>query len=81
MKHSGGAPRLSPKSGGFQTPFTLGGHAIWERDIEPQIAGFPEALQAWYRDVNTETLMLNVQERCLRYERRALKKLLERLRQ
>jgi len=59
--------------------YLLGGHAIWERDIEPQIAGFPEALQAWYRGVNTETLMLNVQERCLRYERRALRGLLRRL--
>ena len=57
--------------------YLLGRHATWEPDIEPEIVEFPEALQAWYRSVNTEMLMLNVQERCLRYERRALKKLLE----
>lgn len=57
----------------------LGQHATWERDIEPRLEWFPAELQTWYRHVNMETVILNVQERCLRYERRALRKLLRSL--
>ena len=57
-----------------------GPHAIWERDIEPSLGGFPVELQAWYRRANVAAVVLNVQERCLRYERSALQRLLERLR-
>lgn len=59
----------------------LGGrHAVWKRDIEPSLASFPRELQAWYRKANVATVILNVQEQCLRYERSALQRLLERLR-
>lgn len=58
----------------------VGRHAIWERDIEPSLGGFPAELQAWYRRANVTSVVLNVQERCLRYERSALQRLLEWLR-
>lgn len=57
----------------------VGKHAIWERDIEPLLGGFPAELQAWYRRANVTAVILNVQERCLRYERLALRRLLDRL--
>jgi hypothetical protein len=60
--------------------YLTGRHAIWERDIEPSLGGFPEQLRAWYRRTNVASVILNVQERCLRYERSALQRLLEWLR-
>ena len=57
--------------------YLVGRHAIWERDIEPSLRGFPEELQAWYRKANGASVILNVHERCLRYERSALQRLLE----
>jgi hypothetical protein len=60
--------------------YLTGRHAIWERDIEPSLARFPVELQAWYRRANVASGILNVQERCLRYERSALQRLLEWLR-
>ncbi len=59
----------------------VGKHALWERDIEPALAGFPADMQAWYRRAHVAALILNVQERCLRYEAVALGKLLLRLRE
>jgi hypothetical protein len=59
----------------------VGKHALWERDIEPALDGFPADMQAWYRRTNVAALILNVQERCLRYEAVALGKLLLRLRE
>lgn len=60
--------------------YLAGRHAIWKRDIESALAGFPAELQAWYRKANVAGVILNVQERCLRYERSALQRLLEWLR-
>ena len=60
--------------------YLVGRHAIWERDIEPSLGSFPAGLQAWYRRTNVASVILNVQERCLRYERSALRRLLEWLR-
>ena len=57
--------------------YQAGRHAIWKRDIEPSLTGFPVELQAWYRRANVASAILNVQERCLRYERSALQRLLE----
>lgn len=59
----------------------LGWNATWERDVEPSLEMFPVELQTWYRRVNMAAAILNVQERCLRYERLALRKLLQRLRE
>ena len=56
--------------------YLAGRHAIWKRDIEPSLASFPAELQAWYRRANVASAILNVQERCLRYERSALQRLL-----
>ena len=61
--------------------YRLGWNAMWERDIEPSLGMFPVELQTWYRRANMAAAILNVQERCLRYERLALKRLLERLRE
>ena len=61
--------------------YTVGRHAIWERDILPSLDRFPAELRAWYRRANVASTILNVQERCLRYERVALQGLLERLRE
>jgi hypothetical protein len=61
--------------------YVLGWNATWERDVEPSLGMFPVELQTWYRRVNMAAAILNVQERCLRYERLALKKLLLRLRE
>ena len=60
--------------------YLVGRHAIWERDIQPSLDRFPAELQAWYRRANVASVILNVQERCLRYERSALQRLLEWLR-
>jgi hypothetical protein len=59
--------------------YLAGRHAIWERDIEPSLDRFPAELRAWYRRANVASVILNVQERCLRYERAALEELLGRL--
>ena len=69
------------QSVGLRWRYLLGWHATWERDIEPELGMFPVELQTWYRRVNMAAAILNVQERCLRYERLALKRLLERLRE
>ena len=61
--------------------YVLGWNATWERDIEPELGRFPVELQVWYHDVNRAALILNAEERCLRYERETLKKLLDRLQQ
>ena len=61
--------------------YLAGRHAIWERDILPSLDRFPAELRAWYRRANVASAILNVQERCLRYERVALQGLLERLRE
>ena len=72
--------RNGPESLMLRWRFSAGRHAIWGRDIEPMLAGFPMELQAWYRRANVASVILNVQERCLRYERSALQRLLEWLR-
>ncbi len=61
--------------------YLMGRHAIWGRDIEPSLESFPEEVQAWYRRANVASAILNVQERCLRYERVAMQRLLDRLRE
>ncbi len=72
--------RNGPESLMIRWRYMAGRHAIWERDIEPSLGGFPAELQAWYRKANVASVILNVQERCLRYERSALQRLLEWLR-
>ena len=72
--------RNRPESLMLRWRYLSGRHAIWGRDIEPSLGGFPEQLQAWYRKANVASVILNVQERCLRYERSALQRLLEWLR-
>ena len=72
--------RNGPGSLMIRWRYLTGRHAIWERDIEPSLGGFPAELQAWYRRTNVASVVLNVQERCLRYERSALQRLLEWLR-
>lgn len=72
--------RNGPDSLMIRWRYLTGRHAIWERDIEPSLGGFPAELQAWYRRTNVASVVLNVQERCLRYERSALQRLLEWLR-
>lgn len=72
--------RNGPESLMLRWRFSAGRHAIWERDIEPMLASFPMELQAWYRRANVASVILNVQERCLRYERSALQRLLDWLR-
>lgn len=72
--------RNGPESLMLRWRHLAGRHAIWERDIEPSLVGFPVELQAWYRRANVASVVLNVQERCLRYERSALQRLLEWLR-
>lgn len=72
--------RNGPESLMIRWRYLTGRHAIWERDIEPSLGGFPAELQAWYRRANVASVVLNVQERCLRYERSALQRLLEWLR-
>ena len=61
--------------------YRLGWNATWERDVEPALAMFPVELQRWYRQVNGTAAIMNVRERCLRYERAALTKLLAQLRE
>ena len=73
-------PRSGPQSLMLRWRCLAGPYAVWERDIEPSLGDFPEQLQAWYRRANVASVILNVQERCLRYERSALQRLLERLR-
>jgi hypothetical protein len=72
--------RNGPDSLMLRWRYLAGRHAIWERDIEPSLRGFPAELQAWYRRANVAIVVLNVQERCLRYERSALQRLLDWLR-
>ena len=72
--------RNGPESLMLRWRYLAGPHAVWERDIEPSLGAFPEQLQAWYRRANVASVILNVQERCLRYERSALQRLLEWLR-
>ena len=73
-------PRSGPESLMLRWRSLAGPYAVWERDIEPSLRGFPAELQAWYRKANVASVILNVQERCLRYERSALQRLLEWLR-
>lgn len=72
VKHGSGAVTLRWR-------MLVGKHALWERDVEPALADFPADMQAWYRRANVAAAILNVQERCLRYEGVALRKLLMRL--
>ena len=72
--------RSGPESLMLRWRCLAGPYAVWERDIEPSLGGFPSELQAWYRKANVASVILNVQERCLRYERSALQRLLEWLR-
>lgn len=72
--------RNGPDSLMLRWRYVAGRHAVWQRDIEPSLGGFPAQLQVWYRRVNVASVVLNVQERCLRYERSALQRLLAWLR-
>ena len=69
--------RNGPESLMLRWRYLAGRHAVWQRDIEPSLDRFPAELRAWYRTVNVASVILNVQERCLRYERSALQRLLE----
>jgi hypothetical protein len=73
--------RNGPESLMLRWRYLGGRHAIWERDIEPALDRFPSELRAWYRRANVASVILNVQEQCLRYERVALQELLGRLRE
>ena len=58
-----------------------GKHALWHRDIAPLLPRFPVELQSWYRRLDRQVQILNVEERCLRYVHYAFKHLIERLRE